>query len=141
MLDFQLQPFAQVLRAFEQELAPAYQSRPSQSFWSLEEDEKSFYLLVDAPGVEKDQIEIEVIGQELVVKWAPEDRPRKNIAGGVRAKNYEHRFKMSNLVDVAKIEANYQNGVLELKLGKKEANISRKILISDASISEDNLKN
>lgn len=141
MLDFQLQPFAQVLRAFEQELAPAYQNRPSQSFWSLEEDEKSFYLLVDAPGVEKDRIDIEVVGQELIVKWSPEARPRKSVAGGLRAKNYEHRFKMSNQVDASKIEANYQNGVLELRLGKKEANVSRKILISDASISEDNLKN
>lgn len=141
MLDFQLQPFAQVLRAFEQELAPAFQSRPSQSFWSLEEDDQSFYLIIDAPGIEKDKIEIEVIGQELIVKWAYEERPRKSIAGGVRAKNFEHRFKMSNQVDAGKIEANYQNGVLELKLGKKEANVSRKILISDASISEDNLKN
>lgn len=141
MLDFQLQPFAQVLRAFEQEFAPAFQNKASQSFWSLEEDDKSFYLYIDAPGVNKEQIDIENIGQELVVKWSLEDRSRKIIAGGMKPKDYEHRFKLSDQVDPSKIEANYQNGVLEFKLGKRESNISRKISISDASISEDNLKN
>lgn len=141
MLDFQLQPFAQVLRAFEQEFAPTYQNKAAQSFWSLEEDDKSFYLLLDAPGVNKEEIDIEVINQELIVKWSPEKGSRSVVAGGVRPKNYEHRFKMSDQVDSSKIEANYSNGVLELKLGKKDTSISRKILISDASISGDNLKN
>lgn len=140
MLDFQLQPFAQVLRALDQEFTQNAQNK-AQSFWSLEEDDKSFYLLLDTPGTLKEAIDIEIIGQELVVKWTPEARPRKSISGGIRPKNYEHRFKMSDQVDPAKIEANYQNGVLELKLGKRDANISRKISISDTSISEDNLKN
>jgi len=141
MLDFQLQPFAQVLRALEQDFSPAYQKKSAQSFWSLEEDDKSFYLLLDAPGVNKEEIDIELVGQELVVKWSPEASSRKVIAGSIRPKNFENRFKMSDQVDSSKIEANYLNGVLELKIGKKDSSISRKILISDASISGDNLKN
>lgn len=140
MLDFQLQPFAQVLRALDQEFTQNYPNK-AQSFWSLEEDEKSFYLVLDTPGVAKEAIDIEIIGHELVVKWNPEARLRKSIAGGVRPKNYEHRFKMSDQVDPAKIEASYTYGVLELKLGKRDANISRKISVSDASNSGDNLKN
>lgn len=141
MLDFQLQPFAQVFKAFEQELNQNTQNRPAQTFWNLQEDEKAYYLQLDTPGMERDALDIELVGHELVVKWKYEVPTRKVVSGRVRPQHFEHRFKLSEQVDAQNITADYANGVLELRLGKREAQLSRKISISDSSLSGDNLKN
>lgn len=141
MLDFQIQPFAQVFRAMEQELNQNTPNKAVQSWWSLEEDDKAYYLLIDTPGMEKEALDIEMNGKDLLIKWSNVQSARKVVGGRTRATEFEHRFKVSDQVDTERIQANHKNGVLELVLPKRELSVSRKISISDPSLSGDNLKN
>lgn len=140
MLDFQIQPLSQVFRALEQELHQNTQNK-AQSFWTLEEDDKSYYLLLDTPGMDREGLDIEMNGTELVIKWSYAKATRKTVGGKIRPTNFEHRFKMSENIDSSNIQATYNNGVLELMLAKQEKSLIRKISISDSSFSGDNLKN
>lgn len=96
---------------------------------------KDHYLVsFDMPGVKKEDIKIEVLGNELVISG---DRQREikdqNGESTLRVERsygkFERTFTLPTTIAADKIEAHYENGVLNVALPKAEAAKARTIQI------------
>lgn len=96
------------------------------------ESEKELVLLVDMPGVSGDDIDIELKEDILSIegKLASEQPSGESLLTEFRTGNYFRTFRITDLVDRAKISASMNDGVLQLKLPKAEKAVPRKIPIS-----------
>ncbi len=100
----------------------------SASTWprvDIVENENAYHLRADLPGMEKDQIHVEVEDGALTITG--EKKEEKSERKRDRFYHYERRygsfrrsFQLPDNVDSGKIEATYKNGVLELTLKKSE---------------------
>ena len=73
----------------------------------ISQDETSFTLSFDVPGVAKDQLSIGIEGPILRIE-SKEGAPRQ----------YKKAYELPQDVDVGRSEAKLENGVLTVKLGK-----------------------
>ena len=100
---------------------------PPVNIW---EDENGFYVEAELPGLSMDDLEIYIHdGDELSIKG---ERKLPEVDGTWRRRERGHgefsrTFKLSDVVDVAKVEAELNNGVLKITLPKSEAVKPRKI--------------
>lgn len=101
--------------------APAYSERSYLPTAHLKEDEGHFLLSVEMPGLKKEDIKIEVHENTLSVFG---ERKRENFSS-----TYSRSMTLPTNVDADKIEANYQDGILELYLPKVQAAPVKKIEI------------
>jgi HSP20 family protein len=97
------------------------------------ETEEQVVLQIDLPGVKPDQIEIQCEKGMLSIKG---ERPFSGDVPGrqyYRVENvygpYERYFEIPRTLDVAKVEAKYQDGVLILTFPKMEEAKPKKIEI------------
>lgn len=81
--------------------------RASQSACELSQDERSYTLQLDMPGVGKEHVDIGIEGK-LVRVNTREGAPR----------SYSHAWELPLEIDTATSEARLEHGVLTLKLGK-----------------------
>ena len=98
-------------------------------------DKGDKYLLqAELPGAAKEDIQIDIDGNDLIVSVNREERKEEKQDNFVRRErvsgSYCRRFDVSN-IDVDKIAASYKDGILELSLPKKaqSAPVGRKINI------------
>ncbi len=99
----------------------------------VHESETGYFLTFDVPGIAREDIKIEVQGDTLTVSGerkseAYEDRR----AIGPRERGYgffSRSFTLPEAVDSGKIQANFDNGVLEVAVPKAEAAKARRIEI------------
>lgn len=100
----------------------------------IKEDEKEFVVFADIPGVDPNEIDIEMDGNTLTVKG------EKKTAHEEKSKNYYRlerttgkfyrQFTLPESVDSEKISAKTKNGVLAIHLPKaQEGKKNRKITI------------
>jgi HSP20 family protein len=89
------------------------------------EDEKSYLLRADMPGLEKKDISVTVENGVLSISGEKKEERKEQKDG--RFTYYERSygkfnrsFNLPEHVDAEHIEANYKNGVLELKINKTE---------------------
>lgn len=85
----------------------------------MEEDDKSWTLSLDVPGVAREQLNVSVTGHTVRVETAGE-APRR----------YKFVYELPGEVDVDQTEARLADGVLTLRLGKAEAKSRRQITIA-----------
>ena len=85
-------------------------------FHDIEEDEKSWTLRIDVPGVPRDQLRVQIAGNRLEVE-TDKECARKVYAG----------YELPAEIDADKTEAHLQDGVLTLKLAKAESAVARRI--------------
>ncbi len=97
----------------------------------IEETENHYLVSVDLPGVSKDEVKIEVANERLLISGE-----RKSERADAKARTYgrvygrfEKAFALPKNIDTEKIEANFENGVLELSVPKAEAARPRTIEI------------
>lgn len=114
--------------------------RPSIQRYFLAADayrvEDTFYLEVDAPGVELGDIDIEVEKKHLTVTVArPQlvDEDRTEVVRGRPNGTFVRRFFLGDGLDGDGIEASYENGVLTLSIPVNEASKARKVAITASS--------
>ena len=101
------------------------------------EQEQEFTIYLDMPGVEKDQFHLKVDEGILTISG---ERKRIEPAGVRREGLYEYfgrphgkfmrTFRLPSHIDTGGIQAAYQNGVLEIHLGKTEEAKPKTIAIS-----------
>lgn len=96
-------PAGRSLERFLQETRLASQ----QNSCTMEQDEKSYTLAFDVPGVAKDQLSIGIEGSIVRIE-SKEGAPRQ----------YKQAYELPQDIDAASSEAKLENGVLTLKLGK-----------------------
>lgn len=94
-------------------------------------ESKDHYLAsFDMPGVKKEDIKIEVQGNQLVVtgeRRIDEVNLRQERMYG----KFERTFNLPTTVDTEKIEAHYENGVLSIAIPKAETTKARTIQIQN----------
>jgi HSP20 family protein len=109
---------------FDNDLADFFGKRVSDPAANILENPDSFELHIAAPGMKKDDFRINLDNSILTISVEMEDE--KNEAG----KNYTRRefyygsfsrsFTLPKTIDLDKIKADYDNGILNVTLPKRE---------------------
>ncbi|MEW8658239.1 MAG: Hsp20/alpha crystallin family protein [Candidatus Thiodiazotropha endolucinida] len=96
------------------------------------EDETGITLRADLPGVTKQGLDIQVDNETLSIDGKAEiDTPEamQALYADVCATRYQRSFSLSSELDGDKAEANFKDGVLSLRIPKREQYQPRKIEI------------
>lgn len=120
---FTLRP---VLRDFEAE---------PQMKLEVTEDDKTYRVKAEIPGVNKDDIEVSVDGNMVSISAeVKKEKEEKKDEKVIRSERYygkvSRSFSLANEIDQAAAQAKYTDGVLELTLPKKAGTSSKKIAVS-----------
>ena len=99
----------------------------------VRETAESYVVSAELPGVKKDQIEIEVEGNEVFIGAEVGAREAKDGAKWLRTERFQgrtaRRFALPQEIDEGRADAKFADGVLELTLPKKAPAAGRKIAI------------
>lgn len=109
-----------------------------QNYWfpavDIYEDKENYILWIDLPGVEKDNINLKVEENSLIIKGgrkSPADTEKQNYLKAERQMgNFYRSFTLPRHIDIDAIQAKYDNGVLQLKIPKKTEVKSKEIKIN-----------
>jgi HSP20 family protein len=119
----------QMERVFQQLLDPA--AVAGEGPWTppvdIEETDDAWLIEADLPGVKRDDITVEMQGDELVVQGEIKERER---AGIIRRRTrkvgeFELRARIPGDVEEAGIDANVHGGVLTIRIPKAQARSRR----------------
>jgi len=97
------------------------------------EDASGITLLADMPGVPKEQLELKVEGESLLIEGAVQARTPDGleaIYAEVRAPRYRRSFALSRELDTTRIEAHLKDGVLRLRIPKQAHAQPRRIAVT-----------
>ena len=86
--------------------------KPVTADYFLDEDEKSYLLSLDLPGIKKSDLQIETNEGMLTIK--AESRNKE------KSRRYHRVFRIPETVKVEEIDAELNDGVLNLKMPKIE---------------------
>ena len=100
----------------------------------ISEDEKAYRIKAEIPGVDKDDIEVSVEGNQVSIsaeakKEIEKKDERELVVERAYGKAYR-AFSLPSEVDGNRTEARYDKGVLSLTLPKKENGSARRIAVS-----------
>jgi HSP20 family molecular chaperone IbpA len=99
------------------------------------EDASGITVLADMPGVPKEQLELKVEGEALLIEGGVQPRTPDGleaIYAEVRAPRYRRSFTLSRELDTARIEAVLKDGVLRLRIPKQAHAQPRRIEVAAA---------
>lgn len=97
------------------------------------ETESGLVVVADLPGVEKDQIDVNVEKNVLTLKAKPKQQLTENLARQeYQLLPFYRQFQLSDAVDQAKISAEMKYGVLTIHLPKVAEQQPRKIAVNVA---------
>jgi Molecular chaperone (small heat shock protein) len=86
------------------------------------EDESGITLLADLPGVPREQLELKVEGDTLLIEGtvaAPTPEQLEALYAEVRLPRYRRAFTLSRELDTGAIQAQLRDGVLNLRIPKQ----------------------
>jgi HSP20 family protein len=99
------------------------------------EDESAITLLADLPGVARDQLQVRVDGDSLVLEATAATTGPENmelVYGEARIPRFRRQFTLSRELDTSRIGAELRDGVLRLTLPKAEEAKPRRIRVQVA---------
>lgn len=114
------------------------ESRQASALWpavDIYEENNALYVVADLPGVPRDGLHVEVNDNVLSIEGEINlDMPEGMTAiyAEVRGQRFARRFTLSHEIDSEAIEARLDNGVLNVRLPKKETHRPRRIEIQAA---------
>lgn len=94
------------------------------------ENEHSITLLADLPGVAREQLQVRIDGDSLVLEaTASTNGPQdlQLVYGEAQCPSYRRQFTLSRELDATRIEAQLRDGVLRLTIPKAEEARPRRI--------------
>ena len=100
---------------------------PAVDIW---EDAEGIVVKADLPGVAKEGLSIGVDGETLTIEGGMtlgESPKLQDVYAEVRVAHYRRSFVLGRDLDSEKIAANFANGVLELRIPKREAAKPRRV--------------
>ena len=91
---------------------------------NIREDEKNFEVEVVAPGLQKQDFQLQFNGDALTVSFEHKENSQQDdnnrwLRREYRKQSFTRTFTIDETVDVEKASARYENGVLHLTLPKK----------------------
>lgn len=98
----------------------------------LSEDDSGYFITVDLPGVNPDDVEITTHSQQLTIKGKREWElgERSSLSTERWRGDFLRRFTLPKIADVDNIDAKYSNGVLAIVLPKSKDAEPRRIAIN-----------
>ncbi len=87
------------------------------------EKEDSFVILVNLPGVKKEDLKVSIDNRELSIEGkttVSNDESIKYILRERKVSDFRRKFNLGDSINEEKIEAVHENGVLTLTLSKKD---------------------
>jgi HSP20 family protein len=95
----------------------------------IEEQDDAFLVEAELPGVRREDVSIELVGNELSITGEIKDKERKGVLRRRtrRIGRFEYRVRLPDQVDPEKIEANLADGVLTVRVPKTEKAARRTI--------------
>ena len=91
---------------------------------NIEETDNSYVLELVAPGLQKKDFQIGVDNNMLTVSYKKtednKDESKKWVTQQYRQQEFTRTFTLDNSVNVEKIAANYENGILRVSIPKNE---------------------
>jgi HSP20 family protein len=92
---------------------------------NIKEDDNGFHVEVAAPGLSKEDFNVEVENDVLTIYSEKESKNKTEDSDYMRREFSYSSFKRTftlpeNVVDVDKVKASYNNGVLNISLPKRE---------------------
>jgi HSP20 family protein len=145
--------FDKMIERFEREFEDFWQGPPRMRHWmqwrhefpimpfgetmlpsvDLEDRGKDYSLTVDLPGFNKENIEIEVANDSVIIhakKTAAEEEKKRNYVRRERAtQTYYRRIQLPEKVRSEDAKASLNNGILEVVLSKKEPKETKKLTV------------
>jgi HSP20 family protein len=106
-------------------------SEPQPIRLDVKETPEAYTVSAEIPGVKKDEIHVEVEGNEVTISAETKREESKEGEKFLRVERYygktARRFALPQDLDDARAQASFNNGVLELTLPKKAAVSGRKL--------------
>lgn len=101
----------------------------------LSEIDNAYLVEVELPGVKSKDIDIEVVGNELLITGEAKQSERKGLLRRKqrRVGEFELRVALPHKVDADRIEANLADGVLTVLVPKRETAKARRIKVTEGS--------
>lgn len=99
------------------------------------ETDASITLLADMPGVPREQLEIHVEGDSLLIEGQAQPQTPPDLEplwAEVRVPRYRRSFTLSRELDPSRIEANLKDGVLTLRIPKQAQAQPRRVQVGVA---------
>lgn len=97
------------------------------------EDASGITLLADMPGVPKEQLELKVEGDALLIEGGVQPHTPDGleaIYAELRAPRYRRSFTLSRELDTSRVEASLKDGVLKLRIPKQAHAQPRRITVT-----------
>jgi HSP20 family protein len=127
-------PFDEVFKGFFRPIR-LENPQPAQIKMDVKEDEKSYAVHAEIPGVKKEDIQVTIDGNQVSI--STEVKQEKEVKDGekvLRSERYYGKvarsFALASEIDEAAAQAKYDNGVLELVLPKKTVAPSKRLTIN-----------
>ncbi|MFN0038613.1 MAG: Hsp20/alpha crystallin family protein [Burkholderiales bacterium] len=100
----------------------------------VKEDDGAYLVQAEMPGFDKDDIQVAIDGNQVSIsaeskRIREEKQGAKILRAERRVGKYSRAFALAQDVDETSAQAKYSDGVLELRLPKKAASASKKLLI------------
>lgn len=97
----------------------------------LEEQDDAYVVEAEVPGIKREDVNIELVGNELAIAGEVKEKERDGILRRRtrRVGRFEYRVALPNQVDPEKIDAKLQDGVLTVRVPKAERAQRRQIEI------------
>jgi HSP20 family protein len=97
----------------------------------IEEQDDAYVIEAEVPGVSKDDVNIELVSNELMITGEIKEREREGILRKRtrRIGRFEYRVRLPEQVDPDKVEAKLADGVLSVRVPKHEQAERRRIQV------------
>jgi HSP20 family protein len=88
----------------------------------IEEQDNAYVIEAELPGVKKDDVNIELVSNELMITGDIKEREREGILRKRtrRIGRFEYRVRLPEQVDADNVEASLKDGVLSVRVPKHE---------------------
>jgi HSP20 family protein len=95
----------------------------------IEEQDDAYMIEADLPGVNREDVNIEVVGNELTISGEIKERERKGVVRRRmrRVGRFDYRVRLPEQVNPDKIEAKLSDGVLRVRVPKSEQAQRRRV--------------
>lgn len=122
-------------KSLQREANESRQAAPLVPPVDIWEDGEGIVLKADLPGVSKEGLSVGVDGETLTIEGTValgEPAKLQGVYAEVRVARYRRSFVLGRDLDSERIAASLQNGVLELRIPKREAAKPRRVQVQVA---------
>lgn len=102
----------------------------------IHQDNEGYYFDLEAPGLEKDNFDVSMEDNTLSIKGERKHHSEEKKKNFYRIEReygtFARSFTLPETADSERVSAEYKNGILHVKVGKKEAVRPKKISVTTA---------